>query len=55
MSPPTPHHCTNPSPDLDALGNDTASHYAKKYLSVGESTFDYASAWFGLSSYFRRN
>lgn len=52
---PSPISLTNNSPNWDTFGNDSVTYYAKKYLDVGERTFDYTSAWFGSSEYFKRN
>ncbi|KAM9890774.1 hypothetical protein OXX79_011194 [Metschnikowia pulcherrima] len=46
---------TGLTPDLDSLGNDSVSYYGKKYLDMGEKAFDFTSAWFGSSGYFKRN
>lgn len=46
---------TNSSPNLDKLPNENAQFYAKKYLGIGESVFDYSSAYLGSSEYFKRS
>lgn len=43
------------SPNLDGISDDSARYYSKKYLDVGESVFDYTSAYFGSSDYFKRS
>lgn len=45
---------TNASLDVDHFGNESVLFYAKKYLDLGEKTFDYTSAWLGSSEYFTR-
>lgn len=45
---------TNTSPNYESFGNESVLYYTKKYLDVGERTFDYASAWLGSSDYFKR-
>ncbi|SGZ50880.1 CIC11C00000000462 [Sungouiella intermedia] len=40
--------------DTDKFGNETILEYTKKYLDIGEKTFDYTSAWFGSSDFFKR-
>lgn len=48
------HELTNSSLDTSQFGNETVLTYTKKYLDVGESTFDFASAWLSSSGYFKR-
>lgn len=40
--------------DTDKFGNETVLEYTKKYLDIGERAFDYTSAWFGSSEFFKR-
>ncbi|KAK8442170.1 hypothetical protein ACI3LY_001944 [Candidozyma auris] len=46
---------TGLTPNLDKLPNENAQFYAKKYLGIGESVFDYSSAYLGSSEYFKRS
>lgn len=39
---------------LDAVENETAREYTKKYLNMGDSMYDYAVATCGSSKYFER-
>ncbi|KAF5211247.1 hypothetical protein E0198_002548 [Clavispora lusitaniae] len=46
---------TGLTPDLDMLPNESANYYAQKYLDIGESIFDYSSAYLRSSDYFKRS
>ncbi|AET39091.1 mitofissin Ecym_4007 [Eremothecium cymbalariae DBVPG len=39
---------------LDNINDSIIKDYMQKFLNVGESTFDYAVAYSGSSSYFQR-
>ncbi|CAK7895076.1 hypothetical protein CAAN1_05S01486 [[Candida] anglica] len=45
---------TNLTLNTDSIQNDDIRYYTEKYLSVGESVFDYSSAYFGSSEWFHR-
>ena len=40
--------------NVDKFENETVRYYAKQYLNVGETIFDYSTAYLNGSEYFSR-